>query len=179
MVRPPDSWRFSLSAFPIPENPLPTPSAGVRMTGGIVTRHALIRPVRRFEQLEQFDRLIARITEMRRGNATAQDIADRLNIEGWKPPKKQAFNAPIIRRLLQRRGLGTRRPIWSGNVPRASDDEMTIQELATQLGAHRQTVYGWLRRGKLKGRLAKVGTQRIWLVPSAQASTRTSNRESS
>jgi excisionase family DNA binding protein len=147
--------------------------------GGIVTRHALIRPVRRFEQLEQFDRLIARITEMRRGNATAQDIADRLNIEGWKPPKKQAFNAPMIRRLLQRRGLGTRRPIWSGNVPRASDDEMTIQELATQLGAHRQTVYGWLRRGKLKGRLAKVGTQRIWLVPSAQASTRTSNRESS
>src|SRR3954454_9915897 len=32
MVRPPDSWRFSLSAFPIPENPTPTPSAGVRMT---------------------------------------------------------------------------------------------------------------------------------------------------
>src|SRR4051794_26507020 len=58
--------------------------------GGIVTRHPLIRPVRRFEQLEQFDQLIARITEMRRGDATAQDIADRLNIEGWKPPKKQA-----------------------------------------------------------------------------------------
>jgi len=147
--------------------------------GGIVTRHPLIRPVRRFEQLEQFDRLIARITEMRRGDATAQDIADRLNTEGWRPPKKPAFNAPMIRRLLQRRGLGTRRPIWSGNVPRASDDEMTIQELATQLGAHRQTVYGWLRRGKLKGRLAKVGTQRIWLVTPAQASTRTSNRESS
>src|SRR3954462_5270283 len=33
MVRPPDSWRFSLSAFPIPENPPPTPSAGVRITG--------------------------------------------------------------------------------------------------------------------------------------------------
>jgi excisionase family DNA binding protein len=147
--------------------------------GGIVTRHPLIRPVRRFEQLEQFDRLIARITEMRRGDATAQDIADRLNTEGWRPPKKQAFNAPMIRRLLQRRGLGTRRPIWSGNVPRASDDEMTIQELAAQLGAHRQTVYGWLRRGKLKGRLAKVGTQRIWLLTPAQASTRTSNRESS
>src|SRR3954452_757414 len=31
MVRLRDSWRFSLSAFPIPENPLPTPSAGVRI----------------------------------------------------------------------------------------------------------------------------------------------------
>src|SRR5215210_2163219 len=32
MVRLLDSWRFSLSASPIPENPLPAPSARVRMT---------------------------------------------------------------------------------------------------------------------------------------------------
>src|SRR3954452_24595965 len=35
MGRPPDSWRFSLSAFPIPENPPPTPSAGVRITAAL------------------------------------------------------------------------------------------------------------------------------------------------
>ena len=147
--------------------------------GGVVTRHALIRPVRRFEQLEQFDRLLARIAALRQQDATAQDIADQLNAEGWKPPKRPAFNAPMIRRLMQRRGLGTRRPIWSGNVPRTSDDDMTIQELADHLGAHRQTVYGWLRRGTLKGHLAQVGTQRIWLVSRAEATSRTSNRESS
>jgi excisionase family DNA binding protein len=82
----------------------------------------------------------------------------------WLRPKKPAFDAPMIHRMLQRRGLGTRRQIWSGNVPRAGDDEMTIQELAVYLGTHRQTVYGWLRRGTLKGRLAEIGTQRIWLV---------------
>ena len=98
--------------------------------GSVVTQHALIRPVRRFEQLEHFDDLLARIVALRQQDATAQDIADRLNAEGWKPPKRLAFNAPMIRRLLQRRGLGTRRPIWSGNVPRASEDEITIQELA-------------------------------------------------
>jgi excisionase family DNA binding protein len=147
--------------------------------GGLVTCHALIRPVRRFEQLDRFDQLIARITAMRGENATAQDIADRLNAEGWRPPKKSTFDAAMIRRLLQRHGLGTRRPIWSGNVPRANDDEMTIQELAQHLGAHRQTIYGWLRRGTLKGRLARVGTQRLWLVSRAQATTRTNNRESS
>src|SRR3954447_7130327 len=32
MVRLPDSWPFSLSASSLPENPLPTPSAGVRVT---------------------------------------------------------------------------------------------------------------------------------------------------
>jgi excisionase family DNA binding protein len=147
--------------------------------GGVITRHALIRPVRRFEQLEQFDRLIGRIADLRRENATAQAIADRLNAEGWRPPKKAVFDAPMIRRLLQRYGLGPRRPIWSGHVPRASDDELTIQELAEHLGAHRQTVYGWLRRGQLSGRLVRVGTQRVWLVSRAQASTRTRHGESS
>ena len=147
--------------------------------GGVVTQRSLIRPVRRFEQLEQFDRLIARVTELRQQDVTAQAIADKLNAEGWKPPKKTAFDAGMIRRLLQRRGLGTRRPIWSGNVPREGNDEITLQELADYLGANRQTVYGWLRRGVLKGRIAKMGTQRIWLVSRAQAESRTGNRESS
>jgi DNA invertase Pin-like site-specific DNA recombinase len=146
--------------------------------GGVVTRYTLIRPVRRFEQLEHFDWLLAQITEMRTQGATAQRIADRLNAEGWRPPKKRTFDAAMVRRLLQRRGLGTKRPIWSGNVPRTDDTEVTLQELADRLGANRQTVYGWLRRGKLKGRLAQVGTQRIWLVKSTDTSIRTNNRES-
>jgi hypothetical protein len=147
--------------------------------GGVTTRHMLIRPVRRFEQLEHFDQMLARITEMRAHGATAQSIADRLNVEGWRPPKKRTFDAAMIRRLLQRRGLGTKRPIWSGNVPRIDETEVTLQELADRLGAHRQTVYGWLRRGILKGRLAQVGTQRIWLVNLTDTSVRTSTRESS
>lgn len=147
--------------------------------GGIVTKHALIRPVRRFEQLEHWDKLLARITELRAQGATAQRIADHLNAEGLAPPKKQAFDAPMVCRLLQRRGLGTKRPIWSGNVPRCNEAEVTLQELADRVGAHRQTVYGWLRRGKIKGRLAEVGTQRIWLVSLTETSTGSSNRESS
>jgi DNA invertase Pin-like site-specific DNA recombinase len=146
--------------------------------GGVVTKNTLIRPVRRFEQLEHFDQMLAQITEMRSQGATAQCIADRLNAEGWRPPKKHTFDAAMIRRLLQRRGLGTKRPIWSGNVPRIDETEMTLQELADRLGAHRQTVYGWLRRGKLTGRLAQVGTQRIWLVKLTDTSVRTNNRES-
>jgi DNA invertase Pin-like site-specific DNA recombinase len=147
--------------------------------GGVVTRHELIRPVRRFEQLEHFDGLLARIAELRAQGATAQHIAECLNAEGWRPPKKPLFDAAMVRRLLQRRGLGTKRPIWSGNVPRRHADEVTLQELADRLGAHRQTVYGWLRRGRLTGRLAQVGTQRIWLINLTDAATGTSNRESS
>jgi len=39
--------------------------------GGVVTKHTLIRPVRRFEQLEHFDQMLAQITEMRSQGATA------------------------------------------------------------------------------------------------------------
>lgn len=147
--------------------------------GGIVTKHALVRPVRRFEQLLNFDSLLARVTELRMQGATAQNIADTLNAEGWTPPKREMFNAPMIRRLLQRRGLGTTRPIWSGNVPRAHEGELTLQEYADRIGAQRQTVYGWLRRGEIKGRLAEVGSQRIWLVNLANSSRGISNGESS
>src|SRR5689334_3832282 len=46
MARLPASWRFSLSASPIPENPLPTLSAGVRITElfGVGLMQALLVP---------------------------------------------------------------------------------------------------------------------------------------
>src|SRR3546814_8922409 len=59
-------------------------------SGGVVTKHAFIRPVRRFEQLEHFDKLLARITQLRTHGAPAQSIADILNTEGWAPPKKDS-----------------------------------------------------------------------------------------
>ncbi|WP_256869471.1 hypothetical protein [Sphingobium lactosutens] len=126
--------------------------------GGTVAKHAFSRPVRRFKQLEHFDKLLARIIDLRSHGATAQIIADALNTEGWTPPKKDSFNAPMINSLLQRRGLGTKRPIWSNNIPRRHKSEMTLQEYADRTGAH------CLRRGRIRGRLASGGTQRIWLI---------------
>ncbi len=105
--------------------------------GGVVTQHAVIRPVRRFEQLANFDQLLARAAELRAAGETAKHIAARLNAAGFRPAKRRAFNAPMIRRLLQRHGHGTTRPIWSRTVPRADDEELTLQEVAERLGAHR------------------------------------------
>lgn len=44
------------------------------------------------------------------------------------------LDAPIIRRLLQRRGLDARRPIWSGLFP--------YQRRFQELGAQRYAAYG-------------------------------------
>ncbi|WP_157997292.1 helix-turn-helix domain-containing protein, partial [Rhizobium favelukesii] len=122
---------------------------------------------------------LARITALRNQGATAQQIADDLNVQGWSPAKKSRFDALIVQKLLVRNGLGKKRPIWSGHIPRRNEDEVTLQELSEKLGIHRQTAYGWLRRGKLKGRIVEVGTQRIWLVSLSHASTGTRTGESS
>jgi len=147
--------------------------------GKVVTTHPVTRPVRRFEQLEHFDEILSRVIELRNRGLTTRQIADDLNAKGWLPPKKHMFDALMVQKLLVRNGMGKKRPIWSGNVPRRSTDEVTLQELCEYLGVHRQTAYGWLRRGQLKGRLAKIGTQRIWLVSRSQASARTNLGESS
>ena len=56
-------------------------------TGGVITRHEVIRPVRRFEQLANFDQLLARAVELRTAGTTAEQIAARLNAEGFRPAK--------------------------------------------------------------------------------------------
>jgi excisionase family DNA binding protein len=96
-------------------------------------------------------------------------VAERLNAAGWRPPERVAFNAPMIQRLAFRYGLGTGRPIWSGNVRREPGVEWTLQEVSARLGIHRHTAYRWLRRGRLRGRMASRGGQRIWIVPMSKA----------
>jgi hypothetical protein len=70
--------------------------------GGVITRHEVIRSARRFEQLANFQQLLARAVELRTAGTTAEQIAARLNAEGFRPAKRRAFDAPTIRRLLQR-----------------------------------------------------------------------------
>lgn len=132
--------------------------------GGVRTSHALIRPVQRFEQLRGFDQLLATIRDLRRQGCSAAVVAERLNAAGWRPPKRETFNPSMIQRLVFRYRLGTGRPIWSSNVAREPGTEWTLHEAAVQLGINRHTVYRWLREGRLRGRLATRGEQRIWIV---------------
>ena len=91
--------------------------------GGVQTRHALIRLVRRFEQLRGFDRMLDTIRALCQQGCSAAAIAGQLNTAGWRPPKRAAFNASMIQRLAFRHRLGPARPIWSSNVPRAPGAE--------------------------------------------------------
>ena len=53
-----------------------------------------------------FDRLMDRITTLRREGKTTVQIADALNREGFSTPRRRGeFSAEIVNQLLKRRGL--------------------------------------------------------------------------
>jgi DNA invertase Pin-like site-specific DNA recombinase len=132
--------------------------------GGVRTEHALTRPVRRLTQLSTCQALLERIGALHRMGQRAPAIAETLNREGWRPPKRRAtFTAAMVRDLLARQGLQpTRQDAPSRAVERHGDDELTLQELALCLGMPCQTVYRWLQRGLLRGRRAEAGRRSGW-----------------
>jgi hypothetical protein len=137
--------------------------------GGVKTRHELVRTVQRFEQLHEFDELLAQIRRLRAEGCPASVVAEKLNAAGWRPPKRATFNEPMVQRLLFRYGLSTGRPIWATRVSRKPGAEWTLQELAARLGIHRHTAYRWLREARLPARMANRGDQRIWIVQMTEA----------
>src|SRR5438552_5152950 len=73
----------------------------IRWAGGDRSRHELVRPVRRYEQLADYTRLLSRIEELRRAGRTLAAVAVRLNAEGFRPPKRSAtFNGGMVARLV-------------------------------------------------------------------------------
>jgi excisionase family DNA binding protein len=137
--------------------------------GGVQTRHTFIRTVQRFEQLRGFDQILGTIRELRQQGCSAALIAEQLNAAGWRPPKRDTFDAPMVQRLIFRHNPSQGRPIWTNNVQRKDSAEWTLHEAAARLGVHRHTAYQWVRQGRLPGRVTTRGDQRIWLVQMTEA----------
>ena len=134
--------------------------------GGTCTGHELQRPVQRLQQLSYFEALKERLGALDDAGLTAAEIAARLNAEGWRPAKRcESFNAIMVHALLHRVGVPRQaRRAAALRLVRQDPAELTFHELARVLEMPIQTLYCWLRRGLLKGRLVSVGRQHLWLI---------------
>jgi hypothetical protein len=97
----------------------------VHWVGGHQGRLTLIRPVARVDQLSRSADLKARIKTWHEAGCAPQQIAQRLNAEGWRPPKRRdTYNAAMVRSLLMRLGLRTGSPKqqWVDRVARDGDE---------------------------------------------------------
>ncbi len=129
--------------------------------GGAARPHVLARPVPRYSRQADHPRLVARLRELCTVRLTAAAIADRLNAEGFVPPKRTArFTRNMVHQLTAHLGLARRpRP---GSGAGLEPDEYRPMGLARRLGVNRDTVRRWLRAGWLNRRRDDDGHHVIW-----------------
>lgn len=129
--------------------------------GGTVRPHTITRPVTRYSRQSDYPRLVARLRELCTGRLNATAIADRLNAEGFCPPKRtNRFTRDMVLRLTAHLGLARRQRHGSGAG--LGPDEYRPMGLARRLGISRDTVRRWLRAGWLNLRQDEDGHHVIW-----------------
>ncbi|MCG8448378.1 MAG: recombinase family protein [Pirellulales bacterium] len=133
--------------------------ATIRWQGGYASVHELVRPVRSYAQLRDSEALMSRLVELRQQSCTAQQIANCLNAEGFKPPQRDAFNRWIVHALLKRNGLmGMER----SRDELLGENEWWIADLARELRTQTEKLRYWATRGWIHGRQTPI--QGYWIV---------------
>jgi hypothetical protein len=135
----------------------------IQWAGGFASHHALVRPVARYDQLDNYPQLVARILQLRDQKHSAARIAEQLNREGYRPPKRRAtFCGGMIRQLLSRQGRSGPRPRLMESHGLAKD-EWWFTDLARHLQLPNPTLYSWVRRGWVHARQLPVAGGR-WII---------------
>jgi hypothetical protein len=133
----------------------------LRWAGGAVQSHTLGRPVARYELQSDYPRLVERLRALCQERLSSAAIAERLNAEGFRPPKRtNRFTGEMVLRLTSRLGLERRER--HGSPAGLGRDEYRPMGLARRLGMSRDTVRRWLRAGWLTVRRDAEGHHVIW-----------------
>jgi DNA invertase Pin-like site-specific DNA recombinase len=136
----------------------------IHWAGGFRSDHELVRPVQRYRQMADFERLLGRIDELRAAGRTLPEVAEQLNREGFHPPKRSAtFTGGILAGLLARRGRTGPRPRVVGEPGVLGEHEWLLTDLARELAMPQATLHRWVRAGWVHARkLPTPGGQ--WVI---------------
>lgn len=134
----------------------------VTWVGGSRSEHIVIRPIAKLEQLSYYPQVCKRVRELAAQGFDAARIAEQLNAEGYRPPKRREdFGRHGVRELMRRLGL------VSPRAPSKSQEDLgkhdwTLPELAQVIGMPSVTLYNWLRRGWVTAQQQGTGRWVIW-----------------
>jgi DNA invertase Pin-like site-specific DNA recombinase len=131
--------------------------------GGTMSEDRLTRPVARLEQLSYYPQLCERVRALAAEGLSAAAIAERLNDEGYRPPKRrEQFGSSGVRDLLCR--LGLREPQGKARSrPTLGANEWWLQDLADHLAMPVVTLYQWTQRGRVQAH-QEAAPPRRWIV---------------
>lgn len=125
----------------------------LRWAGGFISQHALTRPVQTYQQLSNYQELIARIEVLRAQRKTLSEIATTLNAEGFHPPKRAArFNKGIVCNLLRERRASTSSLSDDNLQHHLQADEWWLANLAAELKMPIATLHRWKKVGWINAR---------------------------
>ena len=119
----------------------------ITWAGGHTTYGQAIRPVARLEQLSYYPRIVQLVTTAIAAGQSYRQIADQLNAEGLRPPKRrEAFGPQGVRDLVAR--LHLRHPDQRTGRPRPpGPQDWWMADLARELDMPTITLYSWITRG--------------------------------
>lgn len=127
--------------------------------GGVVTKHQMARPVGRYEQLKDYRRLTERIRQLHQQGLHLAQIAEKLNEEGFVPPRRRGiFKEGTIGTLM--RDLGLVGELFRGHL--VGENEWWIPDLAQQLKVIPEKIHYWVKHGWIHARRTPSGKH--WIV---------------
>lgn len=137
----------------------------IHWAGGHKTQANLTRPVAKLEQLSYYNELITRAETLRNEGKRFVEIAEILNQEGWKPPKRNPiFKAQMIHSLLTRSSVSSNKKTRAQQANRQLN-EWTFRELSQKTDTPEPTLYRWMQKGMLNARRdTNTSHGGIWLI---------------
>jgi DNA invertase Pin-like site-specific DNA recombinase len=130
----------------------------IRWAGGFVSRHSLARAVQSYEQLADYRRLRARIAELRAAGKSMAAVAESLNEEGFRPPKRaRRFSKDMVGGFLAKDGRSGPRPVALSARGLLRKGEWLLTDLARHLRMPSATLHRWRKVGWVHARKLPVG----------------------
>jgi DNA invertase Pin-like site-specific DNA recombinase len=135
----------------------------IQWAGGFSSSHELVRPVQRYQQMANYERLLNRMDELRKAGETLDEVARQLNREGFRPPKRSAvFTKEILNAFLAKRGRTSPRTRAVAGPGVLGEHEWLLTDLARELGMPPATLHRWVRVGWVHARkLPTAGGQLV------------------
>ena len=127
--------------------------------GGFTSQHQVVRPWAATRQMRDYDVLIQRIRMLHQEGKTVPAIAERLNQEGFVPPRRRGvFTVGALAPIMERLGL-------VGELHRddlLGANEWWIPELAAKLKVRPGKVHYWATQGWVHWR--KTPSGKHWII---------------
>ena len=113
-----------------------------------------MRPVQRYQQMADFERLLNRIDELRKAGQTLAEVAEQLNREGFHPPKRSAtFTQQYPEPVCSPSAVERVRVRGSWSEPGVlGEHEWLLTDLARKLEMPQATLHRWVRVGWVHAR---------------------------